>query len=210
MDTVTRLLPAFARQASSALFAVALICAPASAWADNGNGKGNGGAGREDRGNGGDRGRSDDRGNSDERGNRGGNGKGNGNGRANAPRDTRDAQSGLSQARSVATPGGTAGLSAPVADYRGAVLVARDAISVQNAAAVEYQTLIGLSQREIAQLFPNGGYNAALEQARVKYEQTTTRAHSAQAAVDQALRDFTGGRNLTAATRAELHRRLGL
>ena len=186
--------------AVSAIIAAAILCAPAPAWANNGNGKGNGGGGRDDRGNGG------DRGNSGDRSNRGGNG----NGRENAPGQIGNSQAGGGPVTSVAALVPNGQLSRPLASYRGAVLVARDAISVQNAAAVEYQTLIGLSQREIAQLYPNGGYNAALEQARVRYDQTTTRAHSAQAAVDAALRDVTGGRSLSDETRTELHRRLGL
>ena len=177
-----------------------LLAVPLPAFANNGKGKGNGG----DRGSSGDRGRSDDRGRGDERGNRGGNG----NGRETSPGQNSPSRGVQAAASGIAAQDGQ--LSEPLAAYRGSVLVARQAIAEQNAAAIEYQTLINLSQREVTRIYPNGGYNAALEQARVTYEQTTRQAHSAQTAVETALRDVTARQSVPASTQAELHRRLGL
>jgi len=175
------------------LLGAALILAATSGHANNG--KGNGGEEN-------DRGRSNDRGTSGAHGN--------GTGRDGAPGQLRTTHGQAANPDSGEVPIPDGGLSRPLTAYRGAVLVARDAVAVQHAAAAEYQTLIGLSRREISQIYPNGGYNAALERARVHYEQTTTRARSAQAAAENALRDVTGGRSLTSATQTELHRRLGL
>lgn len=94
--------------------------------------------------------------------------------------------------------------------YRDTYRQAAAVIAVQNQAANDLIRLQNLSDRQRAAEFPRGGYVQALRDATARYQQSTAEAQRAQADIQAALMNLTGGRELSPQDLAELHAMLGL
>ena len=86
----------------------------------------------------------------------------------------------------------------------------RDAVAVQDEAYAEYQRLIGLSEEEIEEQFPEGGYEDAVTIAAGDYEVARADAVDAQTTANESLSILTDGRELSEGALAELWRLLDM
>jgi hypothetical protein len=174
----------------------------------NGNGNGNGNSsnrGNSDRGNSG--GGNSGGGNSDRADN--GNGNSNGNGRGALARELRGlnaahaSQTALENAAPNSMPG-------KLFAYQQSQQVDPALKEAETAAMDELDRLTTLTEAEIAKEFPNGGYEAAVTAASDEYLDTQDDVIAAEEDASASLADLTGGRELSDAALAELHRLLGI
>ncbi len=161
----------------------------------NGNGNGNGRGNRENRGN------SDAR--TAERGNPGNNGRG------HLARELRGLNAAHANANALANASPNS-MPGKLNVYKMAQEDFADAVAVQDEAYAEYQRLIGLTEEEVLEEFPEGGYEDAVTSAANEYEATREDAVDAQTAASESLSVLTGGRELSDAALTELWRMLNL
>lgn len=149
------------------------------------------------------------------------NGNGNGNGQndrnENSSRNERGQQASALRNLNAARANENALLNASpdsnvgqIAAYRDSVRESSNLIAAQNVAAQNLLYLQGLSEVEIAALYPSGEYEGLLADATAEYLATT---EAAQASVDQQeslFNTLTGGRVLSESERAAFHEMLGL
>ena len=155
-------------------------------------------------------------------GNGGGNGRGNGNGRS-AERDSERGNNGRGALRSELK-----GLNAANANqralenaspnsmpgklyaYQTAQRAVSEAETAEDAAQTEYDRLVGLTEEEIAEQFPDGGYEDAVTAAATALEEAQAATVAAEGEAEGSLMVLTDGAALSDAALNELHRMLGL
>lgn len=177
--------------------AVTMSATPAFAErGGNGNGGGNGNSGR-DR----DRGRNENA--------RGNNGNGNGNGRGQLSRELRGLNAAHANPNALrnASPNSMPG---KLYAYQQSQQEFVDVVDAQNEDYAEYQRLVSMTEEEVLAEYPDGGYEEAVTEAANAYQESRAEAEAAQTTANESLLELTGGRELSADARAELHRMLGL
>ena len=85
-----------------------------------------------------------------------------------------------------------------------------EVVATQNTSYAEYQRILGLSETEIASIFPDGGYEAAVASAEGEYLADRQDAVEAQVIADESLAALTSGRELSPEAMAELRSLLNL
>ena len=83
-------------------------------------------------------------------------------------------------------------------------------VTEQNAAYETYMRLANMSEAQTATAYPSGDYTRALNDAARAYNAFQAQAEAAQAITDASLMSLSGGRVLSNAAMADLHRMLGL
>ena len=175
--------------------AVTMSATPAVAErGGNGNGGGNGNSGR-DR----DRGRNENA--------RGGNGNGNGRGQLSRELRGLNAAHANQNALRNASPNSMPG---KLYAYQQSQQEFVDVVDAQNEDYAEYQRLVSMTEEEVLAEYPDGGYEEAVTEAANAYQESRAEAEAAQTTANESLLALTGGRELSDAARAELHRMLGL
>lgn len=94
--------------------------------------------------------------------------------------------------------------------YQQAEIVSAAAADELEAAQAEYDRLIGLTEEQIEEEFPDGGYEDAVTQAAIDLEDAETTAETAADSANDALLVASGGRTISDAARDELNDLLGL
>lgn len=188
--------------ATGSVATLALTAEPA--WANNGNGNG---GNKANRGNNGNNNRGERAGNA-----RGNNGNGaqrvsNGRGAIASELKSLNAAHASPTALANAAPGSMPG---KLREYRDTYSQLIAAVDEQNVAYAEFQRLSGLTDDEIAEAYPDGGYDQALSEATATYSALRDIAATAQGETQETLTALTGGRTLSDAAMAELHGLLGL
>ncbi|PUB13152.1 hypothetical protein [Yoonia sediminilitoris] len=85
-----------------------------------------------------------------------------------------------------------------------------ETVAIQDVAYAEYQRLIGLSPEEIAEAYPDGGYEGAVTSAADEYLAARDDAVAAQDLANDRLSTLTDGRELSDDAFSELKRLLNL
>lgn len=182
--------------ALTTISSAAVIVSTDAAYAERG-GKGNGGGGNRDRGR--------DRSDRAERGN-----NGNRNGRGAIASELRGLNAAHANPRAMenASPDSMPGklyiYQQAQQEYAGLADAEADALA-------EYERLTSLTDGEIADEFPEeGGYEVAVTNAAIAYEDAQADAVDAEADIETSLVTLTDGRDLSDDAVAELNRLLGL
>ncbi len=134
---------------------------------------------------------------------------GNGNGRGHLSRELRglNAAHANPNALANASPNSMPGKLYAYQQAQGSFVAV---VEVQDDAYAEYLRLTGLTEEEITAEFPDGGYEDAVTNAAIVYEDARADAVVAQSIAQESLTVLTGGAELSGGALAELSRLLGL